>query len=418
MAVGEKVRITDLAAPVLLENQAAAIAWAEANPVVVSEDAILAEAQRQAGLTDFGENGFRARLHALVAAINADTDLNELGRRSCFDALVRYLRNKLDVEDVIRRHPEIEQIMLDPPVLIAGLPRSGTTFLQQIMSADPRLRPLPYWEAIRPVAAPYIVDDVDTRWQRAQDAWEEMDRISPFVKMIHEFTPDHMSEDVELIDIDLGTYTLEWLAHLPGWRDYQHTHDMTPCLAYLSRVERVMTWQTGGSRRWVTKCPQHMERLAGLHSVYPDATFLIMHRDPVASIQSAITAIGSGSRLTRRTVDLQAIADYWIDRYVSLLQGCVAQRDALDESRSLDMYFHDLMADPKAALAPAYDKAGLPFDREAQAAIDVALSANQRGRHGQLVYDLRADFGLDPADVRKRFDFYFDRFPGVRVEVR
>jgi hypothetical protein len=412
-----KIRVLDLAEPALSPEQKAAHAAADARTVEISVDSILAAAAKQAGVEDFGSDDFLERLQVQVDAVNADEGASNLGRLSVLRDLVRFTRNRLHIEDLIKRHPEILDMQLEPPILIAGLPRSGTTFLHQIMAADPRLRSNPYWEALRPVAEHYMVDGVDTRWQLAQDQWEAMDRMLPTLKAVHEFTPDHITEDIELSELDFGSYYLEWMCRAPSWRDYQEAHDMSGSYRYMEKVLKALSWQSGGSKRWVTKCPQHMERLSTLHSVFQNATFLINHRDPVASIQSAITAKAISSRLSRKRVDLDEIASYWIDRYERLLRACVAQRDCLPEGQVMDIYFHKLMADPRQTLRQAYQVIGLDYEPAAES-IDRALSVNERGRHGQMQYDLRADFGLEPEQVRSRFEFYFERFPEVGIEVK
>jgi hypothetical protein len=150
----------------------------------------------------------------------------------------------------------------------------------------------------------------------------------------------------------------------------------------------------------------------------PGAFIVINHRDPVASIQSALTGMAYSSRLTRKKLDFQEMADYWIDRYERLLRACVRDRDAVPDDRSYDLYFHELMSDPVGQLEAIYRKADVPFDDQTRAAFAEAIAANQRGKHGQLTYDLRGDFGLEPEAVRERFGFYFERFPEVRVEVK
>jgi hypothetical protein len=179
---------------------------------------------------------------------------------------------------------------------------------------------------------------------------------------------------------------------------------------------QALTWQKGPNR-WVTKCPQHMEQLKEVNAALPGAYTVITHRDPIASIQSGISGVAYAARLTRTSVDLDAIADYWIDRYERLLRACVRDRDALDPKHSYDLYFHELMADPMGQLEAIYTAADLSFDDTTRESFQTAIAENARGKHGQLVYDLRADFGLDPGAIRERFGFYFERFPNVRVEV-
>jgi hypothetical protein len=412
----EKIRLTDLANPTLSEAQAAALAYARANPVTLTPDAVLDAARARTGLSDFGADDFRGRLAVWMQAGDADAELSAVGRMNLFHEAVRFAANRLQVEDQIRKAPEILGVEIDRPLVIAGLPRSGTTYLLQLMSADPRLRSLPHWEAVRPVRSPYVRDGKDTRYDLCAAEWAEADALMPYTKAIHEFSPDHISEDIELQGIDFGGYYFEWIAHVPAWRDYQFTHDPTPVYRYMRKVMQLLSWQRGPNR-WVTKCPQHMEQLTSVAAALPGAHIVITHRDPVASIQSAITGMAYGSRLTRTRVDLEAIADYWIDRYERLLRACVRDRDQLDPKQSHDIYFHELMADPLGTLKRIYTAAGAPFDQETRAALREAIDVNRRGKHGQLIYDLREDFGLEPAKIRERFGFYFERFP-VRIEVQ
>lgn len=412
----DKVRITDLGDPVLSPLQEQALAYAAANPVVFDEAVILAAARAQTGLSDFGAEDFLPRLRAWAKGADEEADLSAAGRLNVWSEMVRFAATRLRVEDLLRRHPEILDHPIETPVVVAGLPRSGTTYLLQVLAADRRVRSLPYWEAIRPVAEPFVKDGVDTRHALAAEQWVQQDAVMPYIKLIHEFTPDHISEDVELQCIDFGSYYLDWMAMAPGWRDYYFAHDHTPIYRYVRKMLQVLSWQRGPDR-WVTKCPQHMEQLLSVHAALPGSTLAINHRDPVASIQSAITSVAYGARLTRRRVDLAGIANYWIDRYDRLLRACVRDRDSLDDKSVHDVYFHELMADPLGVLEQIYAKAGMPFDDQAQGDFQAAIDANKRGRHGQLVYDLREDFGLDPNAIRERFSYYYDRFP-VKIEIK
>jgi hypothetical protein len=238
----------------------------------------------------------------------------------------------------------------------------------------------------------------------------------PHMKAMHEFSPDHVSEDVELQAIDFSSYLIEWLARAPRWRDYYLAHDQTSTYAYMKKALQVLTFLKGPNR-WVTKCPQHMEQLPAVHGVFPDAAIVVTHRDPVASIQSAITMSCYAARILRKRVDPQGDAEYWIDRYERLLRRCVRDRDTLPESQVLDVYFHELMADSDAVLKQIYSKAGLSLTPAALAQLHEFLAAHPRGKYGQVQYNLRRDFGLQPEAIRERFQFYLDRFP-VRIEVK
>jgi hypothetical protein len=159
-----------------------------------------------------------------------------------------------------------------------------------------------------------------------------------------------------------------------------------------------------------------MEQLPAIADALPGSCIVLTHRDPVASIQSALTGLAYSSRLTRDGIDFDGLVRYWVDRYERLLRACVRDRDLISDDRSHDVYFRDLTTNPTKVVEDIHDKAGLPMNEESRTALTEALNENARGRHGQIAYDLRRDFGIEPAAIRQRFDFYFDRFP-VDIEV-
>lgn len=412
------IRITDLSNPELTDLQKAAIAHAP--PVEMDADAVLAAARAATGLDDFGPADFRERLEVWLAAFDADKGLGPLGRAGMFGDCVRYASTRLRVEDLYRRHPEIANVVIDRPIVIAGLPRSGTTHLVNILAADPRLRSMPLWETMEPIPAPGdqpTVPGEDPRYTRTREMWGQFEAILPLMPAMHEMAPDHVHEDIELQGADFSSYLPEWLSRPYAWRDYYVRHDQTPHYAYGKRVLKAMTWLKGPDR-WVMKSPPHMENFGPLNATWPDATIIVTHRDPLAVIQSAITMLAYGDRI-RRTLplDLNELATYWIDRIEMLLKACVRDHHLLPESQSMDVLFHEYMADQKAVIRRAYAMADLELTPQAEASIDGFLAANPRGKHGQVAYDLAGDFGLDIGALRERFQFYYDRFPVRRERI-
>jgi hypothetical protein len=280
------------------------------------------------------------------------------------------------------------------------------------MAADTRLSSLPYWEALEPIPARGDGpgrDGRDPRYLRCLAAYEQAAARLPYLRAMHDMPPEHIHEEVELLDLDVASYQLEWVCMAPRWRDHYLSLDMRPHYAYLKRVLQALQWLRGPDR-WVLKSPQHLEQLLPLHETFPDATIVLTHRDPVAVIQSAITMMAYGERMRRTRIDLPALADYWIDRVERLLRACVRDRDRLPADRALDVLFHDFMADDLGTVARIHARAGLPMTDDARAAMTTFLSDNARGKYGRVVYDLRGDFGVDPEAVRRRFAFYLERF--------
>ena len=394
-------------------------AVAAAAPVVFDEETILAAARAQTGLTDFGAQDFLERLSVWCEAIEEDDNASAVTRSNLHQMMIRYAATRLRVEDMVTRHPEILDVVIDRPIIVAGLPRSGTTHLLGLLSADTRLRSLPWWEAIAPIPAPDeapTAADPNPRWTKAEADWRAAEALLPYMAIMHEFSPDHISEDIELQAIDFSSYLIEWLAHVPRWRDYFLSHDQSGTYAYLKKGLQVLTFLRGPNR-WVIKCPQHMEQLPALYRTFPDATFVLTHRDPVASLRSAFTMATYAARMLRKRVDPAEATGYWIDRYERLLRACVRDRDILPPEQTLDVYFHEWIRDPDPIVQEIYRKADIPLTPAALAAMHSYLAEHGEQKKGKIVYNLERDFAVTAEEVRRNFAFYFDRFP-VQKEVR
>lgn len=415
------IDITDLASPVLTEPQRAAIDYGETLQVDFSRDALLDEARTATGLQDFGPEDFLQRLDLLLDEWSNDTGITNIGRLTLRNKLLAFAKNRLLIEDLLKRHPEIHEQTIDRPIIVAGLPRSGTTHLLNLLAADKRLRSLPLWESYEPVPMPgeaATADANDPRYQRCQQQWDMMQQMTPYLAAMHPMNPDHIHEELELMGPDFASYNFEWLSHSPRWRDHYLATDQTPHYRYMKTVLKILQWQDQQRlgedyqpRRWVLKCPQHLEQLPVLMKTFPDATVAITHRDPVAVIQSAITMLAYGQRINRKTVLINELIEYWTARVRHLLEKCVLDRPNLDKNQSIDVPFHDFMADDFAMVNAIYDKAGLPMNEEAAMSLRNYIDKHPRSQGGRVVYNLQRDFGVTPEALRKQFAFYFERFP-------
>jgi hypothetical protein len=409
------IRIADLAAPVFsdLERQA----MASAAPVEMSAETVLAAARELTGLENFGAEDFRERLDVWLQSFDEDRGLNALGRAGALNQAIRYAAARLRVEDLIHRRPEILDVRIDRPVIIAGLPRSGTTHLVNVLATHPDLRSMPLWESMEPVPKveelSFESNDRNPRYRRCIEMWQILTHVLTHWSAMHEMAPDHVHEEVELQCLDFGSYMPEWLARVPRWQQYYFDRDQTPHYRYARKVIQAMTWLQGPNR-WVLKAPPNMENLRPVFATYPDARVIITHRDPVAVIQSAVTMVAYWDRIRRSSADLPGLAAYWIRRIERLLRACVRDRDSMPAGRVQDVLFHEYMANQRAVIEGAYRICELPMTAEAERRRDGYLEANPRGKFGRVIYDLRGDFGIDVAALRRRFQFYYDRFPVER----
>ena len=221
------VVLDDLAAPVFaphIQEILDSVGPMAADLRLVPEElkALAVEAE---GIDDFGDDHYEEALAVLCRALTEDVELSAMGVVSQHTLLVQLLRNRLRVQRELTRHPEIRDIEIEAPIIVAGLPRTGTTHLHNLMSADPALRSLPYWESLEPVPP----DDErgvepDPRRERCDLALGFMDEAMPYFKRMHEMTTDHVHEEIQLLALDFDTMLFESVVPLPTYRDWWKAH--------------------------------------------------------------------------------------------------------------------------------------------------------------------------------------------------
>ena len=378
----QEFRFDDLTAPQLTDVQRQILDHTESRHVDLDIDRMVSEAVAEAGVDDFAAtDGFWDRVAAYVGAVEADDGLTQLIRGTLRQRIVRLLRNRLSLTELLKRHPEIESIPIEKPFIVVGMPRSGTTHLVNLLAADPRRRALPYWESQEPLPIPGQGPDVygvDPRYTRAKNEHDAMMVSAPATAAMHDRFPEAIEEEVEILDLDFAGYVLEWHARVPGWRDYYLGLDQTRHYAYMKKVLQALTFLRG-PRTWVLKSPQHCEQLGPLMATFPDATVAFTHRDPVAVIQSTITMMAYSDRLRRRSIEPQWLLDYWADRVERLLGACVRDRALVPAERSVDIAFHHLNGHELDLLDDLYARAGVELTAQGPQGIS-GLSGRQSAR--------------------------------------
>jgi hypothetical protein len=412
------IAIDDLAQPRYSDDARAILDMMSEVGATMTLDAetLMQAARDETELKNFGSPDVGPRIDLLCQSLNKEARLNGAGVMAQSVLITGLLKNRLLLEDLLVRHPEILNERIEKPIVICGLPRTGTTHLHNLMSSDPALRSLPYWESVEPILAEREIsapEEPDPRLERTELALSVLEVAMPEFKRMHEMTVEHVHEEIQLLAIDFSTMLFETIAPIPSWRDHYLTRDQRPSYAYLKKILQALQWLRGGSR-WVLKSPQHLEQFPALLDTFPDATFVVTHRDPVSVTASMLTMLAYTARLGHDRVDLPWIGDYWSDRLRRMLQSCVDDRDLLPAEHTIDVHFDAFMADDVAMVRRIYDLADQPFTDEAEAAMQVFMAEHPRGRHGGLHYNL-AEFGLDREQLRQSFSFYVDRF-GVTQE--
>jgi hypothetical protein len=372
-------------------------------------EALHARATAETGLDDFGPDDYRERLDVYLAALREVDGMHGPGIVNFHAQLLQWLKNRLLLTDLLAQHPEIADLELAPPIVIAGLPRTGTTHLHNLLSAAATFRTLPYWESVEPFPLPAEAGaEPDPRRTRMDAAVEFMNAVMPHFRLMHEMTTEHVHEEIQLLANDFSSMLFETLADVPRWRDYYLAHDQTSAYEYLALQLKALQFLRGG-RRWLLKSPQHLEQLPVLDAVFPGVVVVCTHRDPVPVALSMVAMISYTARMHRAPVPVAEIAASWVDRLELMLAALVRDRDVIPPERSIDVRFDDFMADELGVGQRIFDLAGEPLTTGPRSAMADYLAGHQRGRLRQVATSAEM-FGLDEHDLRGRFTRYVERF--------
>jgi hypothetical protein len=403
------VRLDDLAEPGFSAevDEIRVLMGAMAVDCPLDSEVLHRKAVTETGLSDFGAQDYRDRLEVFLSAVRDIPGLSEPGEVNFHLQVLQLLKNRLLLVDLLGRHPEIHEVELVPPVVIAGLPRTGTTHLHNLLAAGGVFRVLRYWESVEPFPLAAEAGLVpDPRLARTDQAVWFMNLAMPHFPLMHEMTTEHVHEEIQLLANDFSSMLLETLGHVPAWRDHYLAHDQTPHYEHL-RLQLKALQHLRGGRRWLLKSPQHLEQLPVLDQVFPGLTTVVTHRDPLPVLVSMVTMIAYTARMHRSPVPVEEIARYWFDRLDTMLAALVRDRDVAE--RSMDVRFDDFMADDLAVVERVHDLAGEPLTAPTRTAMADYLSGHRRGRLGRI--DITAaDLGLDEDEVRARFAPYTERF--------
>jgi hypothetical protein len=377
--------------------------------VTLDPDELEADAREQTGLTDFGDGYHREGLERLVASMNEEGELTEIGELMQRGRLGAHLVARLQVEATYREHPEIEEQQVEGPVFVIGLPRTGTTALSQLVAADPQFRSLRLWESGAPVPPPETATEhTDPRIAATEAGLAMMNEAFPLMQTMYHSEATTASECQDLMGMSFRTVHFDGSARVPSYMAWVTECDMRGTYEYHRRVLRLLQWHCP-PRLWHLKTPVHMFALDALLDVYPNARFLWSHRDPAMVIGSVCSLIHYTRSWSSDRDDAAQLGPEMTERWAEAVGRAMDFRARVGDERFADVSFASLQTDPIGALAASYERIGLEFSDRSRAAVARWGEHHEPGSHGSHSYEL-TDFGIDADAVRAMFAPYIAEY--------
>jgi len=366
------------------------------------------EAQAATGLDDFGPADFKVGFAVYLEHLEGESNLDDQTAARVRSMIQRRLTNRLEIEEWYKTHPEIGSVPVESPVFIVGLPRTGTTALIQIMSLDDRFRGPRMWEMVKPCPPPILEDELsDPRRLAAKEQEEQMNLADPGRMALHLYDADAPDEDGEILTLSFGAQ--ETVLPIFSYHNWWREADLGPTMIYHRRVVQLLQSRRPPNQ-WLFKAPTHLFHLDAIASAYPDARFVMPHRDPAKAVASAVAFIDSLTTPgTGMASQMARFGQHHCDHLRIGMENAIAARERIGEHRFFDVQHSEFVSDPLGTLSGINDFLGLedrPQDRERRAQWH---AANQSGTYGVHRYEPE-EHGLSKAQLRSDFDFYTQRF--------
>lgn len=371
-------------------------------------DRLVVDACAATGHDDFGGDAWRDGLVRLVTALDAEAGLSELGVLAVEAQVTRSLVNRLEVTRWLAEHPEVAGTPVERPMIVLGLPRTGTTLLSELLHRDPANRSLMRWEALSSVPPP-VGDEMDTdpRVEAARADAAGMETLNPEFKAIHYEAPDGPTECVAVLAQDFKSLLWSVIANVGSYTTWLLDCDETSAYEYHHLVLSLLQSRAPG--RWALKTPHHCLAIDALLAQYPDARLIMTHRDPLTVVASTCSLARSlGSTFSDRD-HTEAFATTWPAVAQTIVERVMAWRDEHGDDRFVDVGYDRLVADPVAAMREVYERFDEELSPQAEAGMRKYVTDHPRGEHGRHVYALD-DVGLRAEELESRFGTYRARF--------
>jgi hypothetical protein len=373
-------------------------------------DDLVARACDRAGLDDFGGESWREGLQLLVNTCESAPGVNPGGREFVYGQFVDALWNRLRVVDYCQRHPEVAHEQIRRPLVILGLPRTGTSLASYLLDRDPLRRSLLTWEAedsVPPSTPDTLYTDPRCLTKKAElDVLAEGLKVAN-IPLVHWDEADGPTECMFVQNQDFRAYL--WEAYMPStaYADWLLQTDMTSAYAYERTVLQMLQSRAPGV--WSLKMPSHAVHIEALLATFPDARIVWAHRDPFKATASFLRLNYLSRAVLGADVDIDVIVPNVLRQLREHVNRPLATRRRIGDDRFFDLHYADLMRDPISVLRSLYDWAGDDLPTSTEQAMLAWLDDHPQDRHGVVPYSLDGS-GVTRADLEPIFDEYLSEF--------
>ena len=373
-------------------------------------DELITRACERTGLDDFGDDSWREGLGVLVDSVKSTPGVNPGGRDFVYNQFVDALRNRLRIVDYLARHPEVGQQPVERPLVILGLPRTGTSLASYLLDQDPRRRSLLTWEAedsVPPPTPETLRTDPRCLKKKAELAVLAEGLKAANIPMVHWDEADGPTECVFVQNQDFKAYLWEAFMPTSAYADWLSETDMTSAYVYQRSVLQLLQSRAPGT--WSLKMPSHAVHIEALLAAFPDVRIVWAHRDPFKATASFLRLNYLSRAVLGCAVDVPAVVSNVLRQLRAHVVRPLLARQRIGEHRFFDLHYSALIRDPIGVMRALYDWAGDELTASTEHAMLDWLKRNPQDRFGVQPYSLDGT-GVTRADLEPVFNEYLSVF--------
>jgi hypothetical protein len=368
-------------------------------------------ARRRLGLDDFGEWAFEEPLTVLLDAYEKEARLSAFGRIGARWDMLRFLLNLLRLRDEEKRNPRIFGERIDQPIFILGLPRSGTTFLHNLLAHDKANRVPRCWQTVYPYPEPELKGrNVDARPIDVARKFESFLALVPEFRSLHPLDAYRAQECIEITGQVIRSLRFDTTHYVPSYAAWLERAGHLEAYRFHKRFLQHLQHQAAAGR-WILKTPDHIFAIEALQNVYPDAKFVLVHRDPMEVLPSVARLTEILRQPFTQYVDRLQIGRQVNHSWIKGSRRLIELSEELRESpeRMFHVRYDRLIREPFNVMDAIYSHFGIAMSEQAEHAIRHEIAERPSGGYGRNNYRFE-DYGLDTATVSRQYNEYVDYF--------
>lgn len=382
--------------------------------VWLDRDTLLDAARSRAGLDDFGDTWFLEPMQRYLDAANREACLTPAGAAGQSEVIIKGLVSRLRMIDDIRRHPEILGERVEVAGIILGLPRTGSTIFQRLLSAAPGMTAIRWYEAQN--FAPFPGEKPGEPTARREYAQQMIDgwlQAAPELASIHPLDPDAPDEEILILGQMFVSTMIEGMSFVPSFARWLDDYDQSRGHEDLKTILKYLQWQEPSRRgcKWILKSPSNLPYTELAASAFPDALLIMTHRDPLEIVPSYVSMEATLYRLGASLDDAE-VGAFWSARLIEWMQRFESARARIGEARFIDIDYRAVTREPLKQAKAVLERMGIPGGPEVDAALDEFIAGNRREQRPLHAYSLER-FDLDADAIAKAFADYRSRYIGA-----